>query len=171
MSKKQQYVNNTELLNELKKYKRQINSAKREGRERPKIPEPIGKAIVDIANNLAKMPAFSGYSFRDDMIGDAIINCITYIDNFNTKKSLNPFSYFTQIIYYAFIRRIKAERKHSYIKHKSLELFNIHNSSMSCEDKQYVTKRLKVDNEKATELIEKVERDFKRKKKLKMQLF
>ena len=55
------------------------------------------------------------------MISDGIENCLQYIHNFNPEKSKNPFAYFTQIIYYAFIRRIQKEKKQSHVKHKMIE--------------------------------------------------
>jgi len=68
----------------------------------------------------------TGNTYRDDMVGDGLENCLTYIHNFDSKKSSNPFAYFTQIIYFAFLRRIQKEKKQSYIKHKVLRM-----SSMS----------------------------------------
>ena len=52
------------------------------------------------------------------MISDGIENCLQYIHNFNPEKSNNPFAYFTQIIYYAFIRRIQKEKKQAHVKHQ-----------------------------------------------------
>ena len=66
-------------------------------------------------------PNFINYTYRDEMISDGIENCVNYIGNFNPEKSTNPFAYFTQIIYFAFLRRIQREKKQLYIKHKSLE--------------------------------------------------
>jgi len=71
-----------------------------------------------IATRLSNKPNFASYTFRDDMISDAIENCILYMHNFDPKKSQNPFAYFTQIIHYAFIRRIEREKKYSYTKYK-----------------------------------------------------
>jgi len=64
------------------------------------------------------------YMFKDDMICDGIENCVRYIHNFNPEKSKNPFAYFTQIIYYAFLRRISQEKKQLEIKNKILEKSN-----------------------------------------------
>ncbi len=70
-------------------------------------------------------PNFINYAFKDDMISDGIENCLHYIHNFNPEKSTNPFAYFTQIIYYAFIRRIQKEKKQLYIKFKSMQNYEI----------------------------------------------
>ena len=59
--------------------------------------------------------------YKDDMICDGIENCIQYIDNFDPEKSKNPFAYFTQIVYYAFLRRIAKEKRQMDIKEKILE--------------------------------------------------
>jgi Sigma-70 region 2. len=66
--------------------------------------------FLKIANHLSYRPNFINYTFRDDMISDGIENCLQYLDNFDPAKSSNPFAYFTQIIYYAFIRRIQKKR-------------------------------------------------------------
>jgi DNA-directed RNA polymerase specialized sigma24 family protein len=59
--------------------------------------------------------------FREDMISDGIENCVQYIHNFNPERSQNPFAYFTQIIHYAFLRRIQKEKKQLEIKNKIIE--------------------------------------------------
>ena len=59
------------------------------------------------------------------MISDGIENCLQYASNFNPDKSKNPFAYFTQIIYYAFIRRIQKEKKQQHIRHKVIENMNV----------------------------------------------
>ena len=122
---KNHYVNNAEFLKTLKQYKKECRKAKREGTDKPKIPNYIGECLMLIAENLSHKPNFVLYSFRDEMIGDAIENCVMYFDNFDPKKSNNPFAYFTQIIYYAFIRRIHKEKKQLYVKYKSTEQIGI----------------------------------------------
>ena len=54
------------------------------------------------------------------MISDGVENCLQYLDNFNPTKSNNPFAYFTQIIYYAFVRRIQKEKKQVKVKQKMI---------------------------------------------------
>ena len=85
------------------------------------ISEYLGECFMKIAQRLSFRPNFINYAFKDDMISDGIENCIQYIKNFNPEKSSNPFAYFTQIIYYAFIRRIQKEKKQLYIKYKTME--------------------------------------------------
>ncbi len=69
------------------------------------------------------------------MISDGIENCVSYINNFDPEKSQNPFAYFTQIIYYAFLRRIQKEKKQLYIKHKSLEQSVLFNQLVEGDDR------------------------------------
>ena len=84
------------------------------GEEKPRVSNYIGECFLKIANGLSHKPNFMNYTFKDDMVSDGIENCLQYIHNFNPDKSNNPFAYFTQIIYYAFIRRIQREKnKHT----------------------------------------------------------
>ena len=112
------YVSNIEFFAAVKAYKELYNEAKEAGLPVPKIPPYIGECLFKIATKLSYSPNFIGYSFRDEMIADGLENCVTYFHNFNPDKSSNPFSYFTQIIYFAFLRRIQKEKKQVYIKHK-----------------------------------------------------
>ena len=124
-AKKEHYVNNKEFLEAMKAYKKSVNKAKREKQPKPPVTDYIGKCFLKIANHLSYRPNFINYTFRDDMISDGIENCLQYLKNFNPNKSNNPFAYFTQIIYYAFIRRIQKEKKQSNIKYKMIEQANI----------------------------------------------
>lgn len=118
---KENYVNNREFLDALMVYRQQVAAAKESGAPKPKVPNYIGECFLKIATHLSYKPNFVNYMFRDDMICDGIENCLQYIDNFNPEKSTNPFAYFTQIIYYAFLRRIQREKKQLEIKTKILE--------------------------------------------------
>ena len=99
--------------------------SKEQGKKDPPIPNYIGECFFKIADHLSRKPNFISYSFRDEMIGDGIENCLQYFRNFNPDKSNNPFAYFTQIIYYAFLRRIQKEKKQLYVKYKATEQFGI----------------------------------------------
>ena len=94
------------------------DKAKDKNRKPPKVTNYIGECFLKIANHLSYRPNFINYTYRDDMISDGIENCLQYMNNFNPKKSNNPFAYFTQIIYYAFIRRIQKEKKQQDVKAK-----------------------------------------------------
>jgi len=118
--KSEHYVNNKEFLEELVEFKRKCKIAKEKGEPRPPISNYIGECFLKIATHLSYKPNFVNYMFREDMICDGIENCVQYIENFNPEKSSNPFAYFTQIIYYAFLRRIQKEKRQLEIKNKIL---------------------------------------------------
>ena len=115
------YVNNKEFLAAIIAYKDQIALAEIQGKPKPVIPRYIGECFLKIANHLSFKPNFVNYMFKDDMVCDGIENCVQYINNFNPEKSSNPFAYFTQIIHYAFLRRIQKEKKQLEIKSIILE--------------------------------------------------
>ena len=115
------YVNNKEFLAALIKHREDIEIAEIQGKEKPRIPRYIGECFLKIATHLSFKPNFVNYMFKEDMISDGIENCVQYIHNFNPDKSQNPFAYFTQIIHYAFLRRIQKEKKQLEIKNKILE--------------------------------------------------
>ena len=115
------YVNNKEFLEALIVFKTKCAAAKEAGEPRPQISNYIGECFLKIATHLSYKPNFVNYMFREDMICDGIENCVQYIENFNPEKSNNPFAYFTQIIYYAFLRRIQKEKRQLEIKNKILD--------------------------------------------------
>jgi len=115
------YVDNKKLLAAMIEYRNSVIDAKEKDNPRPRIPDYIGECIMKISEHLSYRPNFINYTYKDEMISDGIENCLLYIDNFNPEKSKNPFAYFTQIIYYAFIRRMQKEKKQTYVKYKSLE--------------------------------------------------
>ena len=112
------YVNNPDFLEALKKHRTAVAEALASGADRPQVSNYIGECILKIANHLSYKANFINYSYRDEMIADGIENCLRYVDNFDPEKSSNPFAYFTQIIYFAFLRRIAREKKQSVIKGK-----------------------------------------------------
>jgi hypothetical protein len=115
------YVDNKKFYDEILKYRAKIVEAKEQGKEEPRLPEYIGECIWKIANKLSTMPRFVNYSYRDEMISDGIENCIMYFKDYNPEIGQNPFAYFTQIIYYAFLRRIGKEEKNRYIIYKNYQ--------------------------------------------------
>jgi len=117
---KEHYINNKEFLEAMKEYKKLCNKAKKENKEKPPVNNFLGSCFLKIANHLSYRPNFINYTFRDDMISDGIENCLQYLDNFNPAKSNNPFAYFTQIIYFAFVRRIQKEKKQVEVKQKMI---------------------------------------------------
>ena len=115
------YVNNKEFLAALIRHRENIEIAEIQGKEKPSIPRYMGECFLKIATHLSFKPNFVNYMFKEDMISDGIENCVQYIHNFHPEKSQNPFAYFTQIIHYAFLRRIQKEKKQLEIKNKILE--------------------------------------------------
>ena len=119
--KSEHYVNNKELLEALIVYREKVAHAKENDLPKPRITNYLGSCFLKIATHLSYKPNFVNYMFRDDMISDGIENCVQYIHNFDPEKSRNPFAYFTQIIHYAFLRRIQKEKKQLDIKTKIIE--------------------------------------------------
>ena len=118
---KKHYVNGKDLYIAMIAYKEKVDKAKLENKPLPVIPNYVGVCFMLICNKLATKPNFSGYSYKDEMISDAIENCVSAAHSFYPEKSSNPFAYFTQIAWNAFIRRINKEKKQAYIKHKNFE--------------------------------------------------
>ena len=104
---KPHYVDNKKFLEAMVEYRNKCIKAEDKNRKKPDVTNYIGECFLKIANHLSYRPNFINYTYRDDMISDGIENCLQYMSNFNPEKSNNPFAYFTQIIYYAFIRRIQ----------------------------------------------------------------
>jgi DNA-directed RNA polymerase specialized sigma subunit len=115
------YVDNKEFYAEMVKWKKECNKAQKKGNPNPPATDYIGECFLKIAEGVAKKPNFAGYTYIEDMIGDGIENCILYAANFDPDKSKNPFAYFTQIIYFAFLRRISKEKKQAILKYQLYE--------------------------------------------------
>lgn len=115
------YIDNKEFFAEMVEWKTLVNSAEESGDPKPPVTEYIGQCFLLIAERLSTRPNFVNYPFRDEMVGDAIENCLMYASNFDPEKSKNPFAYFTQITYYAFLRIIQREKKQDTIKYKLME--------------------------------------------------
>jgi len=166
---KKHYIDNTQFLSEMVAYRKAVRLAKKEDLPKPKLPNYVGSCFMKIAENLSHKPNFLSYSFRDEMISDAIENCVMYADNFNPTKSKNPFAYFTQIVYYAFLRRIQKEKKQLYVKYKSTEYMGVTDDHDQLEGENGYTRQFEMyDN--IAEFIENFENARKMKKKSKLNL-
>ena len=143
--KSEHYVNNKQLLEALIVYRAEVAHAKENDLPKPRITNYLGECFLKIATHLSYKPNFVNYMFRDDMISDGIENCVQYIHNFDPEKSKNPFAYFTQIIHYAFLRRIQKEKKQLDIKTKIIEksgyyeVKSVDDSAMSGSSSDYNT--------------------------------
>jgi hypothetical protein len=115
------YIDNKEFHQAMIEWKELCKEAEEAGEEKPPVTNYIGECFLKIANGLSYRPNFINYTYRSEMVSDGIENCLQYIHNFDPDKSKNPFAYFTQIIYYAFLRRIQKEKKQQHIKNKMIE--------------------------------------------------
>lgn len=136
------YVNNRQFYEAIVAHKAAVEKARKEGKPEPKIPDYIGECIMKIAEKLSTKPCFINYSFRDEMISDGIENCFLYFHDYDpdyqyekqpmeSTKGPNPFAYFTQVIYYAFLRRINKEEKIRYTLYKNFQETVTHVSDAS----------------------------------------
>ena len=143
--KSEHYVNNKQLLEALIVYRAKVAHAKENDLAKPRITNYLGECFLKIATHLSYKPNFVNYMFREDMISDGIENCVQYIHNFDPEKSKNPFAYFTQIIHYAFLRRIQKEKKQLEIKTKIIErtgfdeVMMVDDNSLSGDSSEYNT--------------------------------
>ena len=125
IKKLKHYVDNVKFNQEMTLWKKAIREAEDCDEKKPPVTEYIATCFLKIAEHLSYRPNFMNYPYRDDMVGDGIENCLSYAHNFDPEKSNNPFSYFTQIIYYAFLRRIEKEKKQAFIKYKCLDIHDL----------------------------------------------
>lgn len=160
--KKVKYVDNERFYQEIIAYRKKLEEYRSSGRnEEPRMPDYIGECIWKIADRLSMKPCFVNYSYRDEMVSDGIENCILYFKDYNPAIGQNPFAYFTQIIYYAFLRRISKEEKNRYIIYKNFQetMTQLYESKDS-EDGQLISSTL-YDN------IHQFMRKFEKKEELK----
>ena len=141
---KPHYVDNKKFLQAMTEYRDKCKKAEEKGRKKPPVTNYIGECFLKIANHLSYRPNFINYTYRDDMISDGIENCLQYMSNFDPDKSNNPFAYFTQIIYYAFIRRIQKEKKQMQVKAKIIANAGVENmmDQLEGDDTQYQSQML-----------------------------
>jgi hypothetical protein len=165
-TKKKEYVNNGDFLKALIDYKEACKKAKKDKAAPPPIPNYIGECFMKIAEGLSHKPNFINYTYRDEMMADGIENCLMYFNNFDPTKSKNPFAYFTQIIYYAFLRRIQKEKKQTYVKYKATEQMGILDEMEMMEFEDGTSKQFELyDN--IAEFIENYEEAKDKKKEVK----
>jgi hypothetical protein len=115
------YVNNSDFYDALVKYRKEVDEAASNEEPKPRIPNYIGECFLKIATHLSYKPNFVNYTSKDSMISDGYTDCVKYVLNFNAELYKNPFAYFTQICYYAFVRRIKQEKRNLELYDRLLE--------------------------------------------------
>lgn len=124
MKENNHYVNNQEFSQAVVDYVREVERAEKFNYNYiPVVPDYIAKCFLNISTGLARKPNFSQYTFKDEMIMDGVENCLRAIRNYDIEAATrsgkpNAFGYFTQIIYYAFLRRIQRENRQQDIKLK-----------------------------------------------------
>jgi len=119
------YVDNKKFYEALVEHRRGIDEAKVKGVEPPRVSEYIGECFLKIATHLSYKANFINYTYKDDMISDGIENCLTAVAKFDPARGTNPFAYYTQITFFAFVRRIQKEKKQQATKYKLLENVDI----------------------------------------------
>ncbi len=160
------YVNNPDFLRALVEHKKKVLFNKENNIEPPRISNYIGECLYNISTKLSTKFCFANYTFREEMIGDGIENCILYLDNFDPDRYDNPFAYFTQIIYFAFLRRIQKEKKQTYIKHKVLEREILHMGISEYQgDDDILSPTLKLENDFMNNFVDDFENKLTEKKK------
>lgn len=167
------YMNNKDLYAQMVEYKKSVEAAKQAGKELPRVPEKIGMAIYSIAENFSRDSRFYNYPFREDMVMDAVENCIRYINNFDPEKTQNPFAYFTQISFYAFLRKIDKEKTYLYTKFKNIERVNLFENTTAQQLHDDYSKFVVVDeikqNESTVDNMNEFVKNFEEKKAEKKQ--
>jgi hypothetical protein len=157
---REHYVDNVEFYSAMCKHIAAVRAAEKAQEEIPQISDYIGECIVAIANKLANMPNFVNYPFREDMIADAIENCLLYINKFDPERSSNPFTYYTQTCWYAFLRRIDKEQTHLYTKYSLVRNAILHDAhDLDVDDVAHIKAQYGSENsdEKMNEFMEKFE--------------
>jgi hypothetical protein len=163
--KKAMYVDNKRFFDEIVEHKRRVEDARKKGLDEPRIPNYIGECITKIAERLSTKPCFVSYSYRDEMIADGIENCFLYFNDYNPNIGHNPFAYFTQVIYFAFIRRINKEEKNRYTIYKNFHeiiSYNYDNVQLVDSDDNHILPVQMYDN--ISEFMKKFEKKEEEKK-------
>ena len=119
------YVDNKKFYEALVEYRKKVLEAKENNLEKPRVTEYVGECFLKIATHLSYKANFINYTFKDDMVSDGIENCLTAVEKFDPDRGMNPFAYFTQITFFAFVRRIQKEKKQQATKYKLLENIDI----------------------------------------------
>jgi DNA-directed RNA polymerase specialized sigma24 family protein len=120
-STKTHYVDNRKLYEALVEWQKLLRDAEKKKLPKAQLPDYVAECMVKMANRLSQKAGFVNYTYKEDMVGDALESCLRYIHNFDPERSTNAFAYITQIIHNAFIRRIQKEQKQLYVKMKIVD--------------------------------------------------
>lgn len=158
------YVDNKKFLEALIEYRKQIDLAIQNNEEKPRVSNYIGECFLKIATHLSYKANFINYTFKDDMISDGIENCLTAVEKFDPTRGSNPFAYYTQIIYFAFVRRILKEKKQQATKYKLLENIDIDQLVSHSEDSDELVNHLMEMVRKQSDMIDSDRKNIKQAK-------
>jgi hypothetical protein len=159
------YVDNKKFYEALVEYRRSVDHAKENGLEKPKVSEYIGECFLKIATHLSYKANFINYTFKDDMISDGIENCLTAVEKFDPERGTNPFAYYTQITFFAFVRRIQKEKKQQATKYKLLENIDIDQLIAHSDGNEEFVNQLLETARRHSDMIEPERKNIKTKKK------
>lgn len=164
---KHNYIDKAKFHAEMTAYRVAAIEAEKTGAPKPRVNNFIGKCLYDICNNMSYRHNFINYSFREEMVGDAIENCLSAVDNFDpAQEKQNPFGYFCLIAWRAFVRRIKKEEAQAYTKHKYYHTSGIHDMLAYSEDSKTAGVSV-MNNDVSNRIIEKFESKMNSKKEVK----
>lgn len=159
------YVDNKKFYDALIEYRKQVLHAQEHSLEKPRVSEYIGECFLKIATHLSYKGNFINYTFKDDMISDGIENCLTAVEKFDPERSTNPFAYYTQIIYFAFVRRIQKEKKQQATKYKMIENIDIDQIISQSEDNEEIVNHIMELVRKQSDTVDPDRKNIKPKKK------
>lgn len=165
---KHDYIDKKQFHAEMTKYRISAIEAEANGLEKPRINNYLGNCFYMICEKLSYRPNFVNYSFREEMVGDAIENCLAAVDNFDpNEQKQNPFGYFSLIAWRAFVRRIQKEKKYTYTKHKAFQNSGLYDQLASGDDANIVGIN-QMNNEVSNRIIESFESKLNTKKEVKV---
>ena len=126
------YVNNADFSQAVVEYVEKVQEAKKNKQQLPIVPDYIAQCFLKISEGLSHKSNFIRYTYREEMVMDSVENCLKAINNYNLEAATrtgkpNAFAYFTQIAWYAFLRRIAKEKKQQDVKLKYLAKSGIEN--------------------------------------------
>lgn len=158
------YIDKKRFHAEMTKYRLSCIEAEEKGEEQPRLNDYLGKCFFMICEKLSYRPNFVNYSFREEMVGDAIENCLSAVDNFNpNEQKQNPFGYFSLIAWRAFVRRIQKEKKQTYVKHKSFQNSGLYDQLAHGDDANIIGIN-QMNNDVSNRIIEQFETKMNEKK-------
>lgn len=161
------YVDNKKFYEALVEYRKQVLEAQEKGLEKPIVSRYLGECFIKIATHLSYKANFINYTFKDDMISDGIENCLTAVEKFDPDRGMNPFAYYTQIVFFAFVRRIQKEKKQQATKYRMIENIDIDQLVTQSEDNPEFVNHLLELAHKQLDTVDIERRTIKTKKKVK----